>query len=91
MHALLDEIMLPGLFPRSLIDVAADLRTCVVDLSRKPRATQAPRASRPMTRIIKQQVIDLHRLHPELTQHQIATALGVNPGRVSETIAGYRT
>ena len=91
MHALIDEIVLPTLFPRPMLDICSDLRACVLDLSRRPRFTRAPTVSRPVTPAIKAQMRDLHERNPDMTYQQIAVVLGIDKGRVSEVLAGKRT
>ena len=90
LHLLADELMMPGLVPMTNYDIGHRLRQITMDLSRKPRVTNAPVVSRHMTPGIAAQIRSLHSRDPTMTQQQIAVALGVGAGRVSETLAGRR-
>jgi predicted transcriptional regulator len=60
-------------------------------MSRKPRATNAPVASAPMTAAKAQEIRALKERYPAMSQHEIGRLTGTNQGRVSEVLAGKRT
>jgi hypothetical protein len=57
-------------------------------LKRNPRNMQSPRKSLKMTTELGDKARDLHEADPTLSQVEIAEQLGINPGRVSEALAG---
>ncbi len=61
------------------------------EISRKPAISKSPSKSRRITTEIKSEIIHLHELYPHWSQQKIAVALHINAGRVSETLAGFRT
>lgn len=61
------------------------------ELVRRPPVTAAPVKSRKMTDTLRQQIVQYHQTYPALTQVEIGAAFGVNPGRVSEALAGFRS
>jgi hypothetical protein len=77
-------------FPADPVPVADELEGLAEAMSRKPRATNSPVTSRRMSPAVAREIIALHRLRPELTQHDIARCTGTNQGRVSEVLAGKR-
>lgn len=91
LHMLADELM--GLEPRTMTDeeVGRKLRAITMDLSRRPRVTDAPPRARRVTPKLNQQIRDMHRSFPDMRQQDISEALGVTAGRVSEALAGKRT
>lgn len=54
-------------------------------------STKAPRSSNKMTPAIEAKIRKLKARHPDMTQLDIANQVGVNQGRVSETLNGKRT
>lgn len=90
MHLLVDEMLMPSMLPMSSEEIALEFRNLIVKLSRRPRKTNAPVASRKMSPEIADQILEFHRRFPEATQQEIAVAFGVTAGRISETIAGKR-
>lgn len=54
-------------------------------------STRAPRSSNKMTKEIEAKIRKLKARHPDMTQLDIAKQVGVNQGRVSETLNGKRT
>lgn len=75
MHELADKHNIPRLH-----ELAEETR-------RKPPVTRAAPRSRKMTPALRREIIHVHRQHPDWTQQQIAVAVGVIAGRVSETLA----
>lgn len=62
----------------------------LADQTRRRRPVRrAPRQR--FNKITKHQVLDFIRVHPTADNMAIGAALGVNTGRVSEKLAGYRT
>jgi hypothetical protein len=57
-------------------------------LSRRPPIGRAPVRSRRLTEAVEVEIIECRDQHPDWSQQQIADEVGVNPGRVSETLAG---
>jgi hypothetical protein len=55
-------------------------------LKRQSPASRAPIASEPMTPHLARRIRQHKQRHPMLTQHEIAIAFNVNPGRVSEAL-----
>lgn len=68
-----------------------DLSLVMDALTRRKRVMRAPQTSEPMTDAIRAQIWVLHNAHPKASQQWIANQLNIDKGRVSETIAGYRT
>jgi hypothetical protein len=60
------------------------------EINRKPRATQAPVRSAPMTPARAQEIRRLKASYPAMSQHEIGRLTGTNQGRVSEVLAGKR-
>jgi streptomycin 6-kinase len=58
-------------------------------LHRRPPVRQMPIRSRPLTRRVKEKIIELAE-NTELHSAEIAAEVGVNPGRVSEVLHGDR-
>ncbi len=56
-------------------------------LHRRPPVRQMPIRSRPVTRQVKERIIEL-AINTELHAAEIAAEVGVNPGRVSEVLHG---
>ena len=49
---------------------------------------KAPVKSRKMTKELAAKAIELHQMFPHMSQQEIANALRVNAGRVSEALSG---
>lgn len=67
----------------------ARLAALAEELSRR-RSNRAPAQSRPMTDEIRERIVQLRKTHPNMPLAHIAQEVGVNPGRVSETLNGFR-
>ena len=86
-----------------LPEIAARLRELAIELdcselseladeiSRRKGGQRAPATSAPMTDQIRNEIKEIHQKYPNLSQQKIASKVGVNPGRVSETLRGKRT
>ena len=70
--------------------LAAKLDHLAGEMSRKPRATNAPVASARMTPAKAQEIRSLKERYPTMSQHEIGRLTGTNQGRVSEVLAGKR-
>jgi hypothetical protein len=58
-------------------------------LHRRAPVRRMPIRSRPITRLVKEQIIELAR-NTDMHTADIAARVGVNPGRVSEVLHGDR-
>jgi hypothetical protein len=67
------------------------IRSWEKELHRRPYVRKASRKSNPCTDQIDRRIRAYARLHKDASQQEIANAHGVNPGRVSEALAGKRT
>ena len=79
-----------------LIEIAAEIgndeiRDLAVKLSRRKPKSRAVAMSEPMSDEIRHRIRRMHKSNPDLPMSRIAAALNLNPGRVSETLRGYRT
>ena len=71
------------------IACAAAVDMIIQDWMYRTRTKQrAPNRSVPMSAMIGNMVRLINATHPSMSAQQIADKLGVNPGRVSEAIAG---
>lgn len=61
------------------------------ELHRRPYARKAEPSSNPSNRGLAARIRRHAAANPDAPLHEIAAAFGVNPGRVSEAIAGKRT
>jgi hypothetical protein len=61
------------------------------ELSRRKLVIKAPNHSTPMSNDIRVAIRNAHVDNPELPLNRIAAMFDVNPGRVSETLRGFRT
>lgn len=69
---------------------AADgVRACVSQMYRRS-STRTRTKSVPVTPQVKAQIMSLHTTNPDLSLQEIADMVGVNMGRVSETLSGFR-
>lgn len=71
-------------------DWASELRALAAASYRRRVKPRAPTRSRRMTPELAAEIRRIHRKNPRLSTQDIATRLGVNPGRVSEAIGGER-
>ena len=60
-------------------------------LRRRSPVRRAKVTSKRMTPALRDRIRAMAEAHPEMTMHEIAKALDVNQGRVSEVLAGRRT
>lgn len=68
-----------------------ELNDLADQIGRRAIGTRAPVTSVKMTDEIRDEIHRIHKENPKLSQHEIARRVGVNPGRVSETLHGKRT
>ncbi len=61
------------------------------EISRKPALPKAPTKSERCGAAKKAEIWRMKDEYPDMTQQEIDVALNVNAGRVSETLAGFRT
>lgn len=71
-------------------DAADRLDQLITWLWRRRRIRRAPNDSTPMTPQLRADIRRYARAHPELTELAIGHEFGVNQGRVSEALAGFR-
>jgi hypothetical protein len=69
--------------------VRDELTRLAGELYRRPGRPVAP-TSRPMTPEVRADIWRLRELYPAESQQWIAQRAGVNPGRVSEVLHGFR-
>jgi hypothetical protein len=69
----------------------SELADLADEIPRRPPVAKAQPKSRKMTPLIAAQIRELHLRNPNLSQAEIGRMVGVNAGRVSETLAGRRT
>ena len=70
-------------------DVAERIETIVFNrLFRKITKDRSPVKSVQMNAQLAWRIVHIHRRYPEKSTQEIAEMVGVNPGRVSEAIAG---
>jgi len=67
----------------------AELAKLADELGRRRSKARAPTHSVPI-KFVRDKIIAAHRANPDLPYARIAAALNVNPGRVSETLNGFR-
>lgn len=67
-----------------------ELSKLAEQLRRRPPKSIAPDHSRPMTDELREEIRAYAEAHPEASQLTIGNRFGVNPGRVSETLRGFR-
>lgn len=60
------------------------------ELSRRTPPRRADNRSTPMSKTVKDEIRRIHNAEPNLSFNCIASALNINPGRVSETLRGFR-
>jgi len=69
---------------------STELRHLAEQLHRRSPARHAPAASRRMTQERAAAIREYAARNPGLTEHQIGVVFGVNQGRVSESLVGFR-
>ena len=70
-------------------DVAEEIEAIVFKrLFRTITKDRSPVKSAPMNAQLAWRIVHIHRRYPEKSTQEIAEEVGVNPGRVSEAIAG---
>lgn len=85
LHVLADDLAAAG-----MADKAATLRA-LADETKRRRAVRHTRAkSRPVTTETRDRIHALARANPDWSMIEIGEAVGVNQGRVSEVLAGFR-
>ncbi len=67
-----------------------ELSALADSLSRRKPKRQGNVASTPMSDDLRERIREMAMANPDLPQSRIAAAFNVNPGRVSESIAGFR-
>jgi hypothetical protein len=60
------------------------------ELRRRVPNSRASKHSLSMNDTVREQIKAIRLAEPDLPLHRIAVALNVNPGRVSETLKGFR-
>ena len=76
--------------PHQQTYVADRVAFLAAELGRRKQHKTGNTTSRRMTTALKAEVVRLRNENPEWTQAQIAQKLGINSGRVSETLHGFR-
>ena len=69
---------------------ADELKDIADELKRRPAVRRAPRSSTPMTPAVAAHIRRVAYANPTWSQQRIADHVGVNHGRVSETLRGKR-
>jgi hypothetical protein len=69
---------------------APELETLARELERRPPVRRAPVSSEPMTPELADAIRADAAANPDATMSEIAARYNVNPGRVSEVLAGKR-
>lgn len=73
-----------------LYEIAEELRFLAAELERRPARRRSKPVSQPMTPELRRQIALYAKDNPDLSYVEIATEFNVNPGRVSEAVAGFR-
>lgn len=71
-------------------ELSEELAYLAGELSRRTSDSRASRHSTPMTEELREKIIEAYEANPQLPLARIAAAFNVNPGRVSETLRGFR-
>lgn len=79
-----------------LIEIAHEIGNSEIErlarkLSRRSPTRKAPNSSEPMTDKKAAQIRQYAKDNPRMTQVEIGRRFGVNQGRVSEALRGFRT
>ena len=69
-------------------EVRAGINEALQNMYRVFENGKAPVKSRKMTKELAAKAIELHQMFPHMSQQEIANALKVNAGRVSEALSG---
>jgi hypothetical protein len=88
LHALADEISNADLQANG--GWADRIREFAEATRRRPAVRRSSRRNPRLTEQQGAEILKMAAAHPELHQSEIAAKFGVNPGRVSETLAGFR-
>lgn len=67
-----------------------ELRFLALELTRRRNTIPAEPRCNPMTAELREKIIQYATENPDLSQLEIGNHFGVNPGRVSETLYGFR-
>jgi hypothetical protein len=67
-----------------------ELNALATEIGRRQLGPRAPSTSNRINDEIRERIRSIHKENPSLTQAEIAMQVGVNPGRVSETLRGKR-
>jgi hypothetical protein len=70
--------------------ISAELEMLSEEMARRKPKNVAPRSSRRMTPELRAEIYSFAKAHPTMTQVAIGNHFRVNPGRVSESLAGFR-
>ena len=70
------------------LEVRAGINEALSHMVRVFENGKAPNKSRQMTKQLAEKAKELHSMFPKMTQQEIANALNVNAGRVSEALSG---
>jgi hypothetical protein len=68
-----------------------ELEVLAGELRRRPPVKRAAVRAEPMTDELRLAIRAYWRARPDASNAEIATVFSVNPGRVSEALAGFRT
>lgn len=71
-------------------DAARKIRYLVTELVRRHPRKRAPVTSLPVTPAMKEQIREFYDIHPMMANRDIGKQFGVDGGRVSEVLSGYR-
>lgn len=71
-------------------DLAGQIKRLEKHMWRRKAIRRAKTQSKPITPQLSAAIVVYWREHPELSQQKIATLFGVDKGRVSEAVAGFR-
>lgn len=74
-----------------LPEVAERLRELEKELHRRKRSVRTPPKSKHVTPRTQAQIRAFKKANPDMSHQEIAVAMGVNSGRVSEALIGKRT
>lgn len=85
MRVLLDHLI------RETYKIVEQLEELRLEMHNRPRQMRGRVTSNRTTPKVKAQILKIHAVDPNLPQHEIARIVNVQPGRVSEIIAGKRT
>ncbi|WP_152049035.1 hypothetical protein [Aureimonas psammosilenae] len=75
---------------RGLEAQAGKLRVLAEETKRRPPVRRAPARARAVTPDLEDRIRETAGAHPSWSLHEIGAACGVNQGRVSEVLAGFR-